>query len=113
MELTDVTEAAGLAGAGLLFRVMRPRYGMLPASLGLVVVLFLPSLFYASISVLKEPLYFLASSTCIAAAIITIQKVAPARIRDGSAPGLGERKSPWRAANRSRCARWQIPRTSS
>ena len=58
-----------LAGAGLLFRVMRPRYGMLPASLGLVVVLFLPSLFYASISVLKEPLYFLASSICIAAAI--------------------------------------------
>ena len=29
----------------------------------------LPSLFYASISVLKEPLYFLASSACLAAAI--------------------------------------------
>ena len=58
-----------VAGAAILFRVLRPRFGLLPASLGLVVVLFLPSLFFASVSVLKESLYFLASSVCLAAAI--------------------------------------------
>ena len=56
-------------GAAILFRVLRPRFGLLPASLGLIVVLFLPSLFFASVSVLKESLYFLASSVCLAAAI--------------------------------------------
>jgi hypothetical protein len=58
-----------VAGAAILFRMLRPRYGLLPASLGLIVVLFLPSLFFASVSVLKESLYFLASSACLAAAI--------------------------------------------
>ena len=58
-----------IAGAAILFRVLRPRFGLLPSSLGLVVVLFLPSLFFASVSVLKESLYFLASSVCLAAAI--------------------------------------------
>jgi hypothetical protein len=68
-----------MCGAGLLFRVMRPRYGLLASCLGLGVVLFLPSLFYASISVLKEPLYFLASSACIAAAVTMgrVRRVAP------------------------------------
>ncbi|MFM8532310.1 MAG: hypothetical protein ACKOEC_01745 [Acidimicrobiia bacterium] len=51
-----------IAGGAVLFRVIRPRFGMLPATLGLLVVLFLPSLLYAAVSVLKEPLYFLASS---------------------------------------------------
>jgi hypothetical protein len=58
-----------VAGAGILFRMVRPRFGLLAASLGLLVVLFLPSLFYASVSVLKEPLYFLASSVCLASAV--------------------------------------------
>ena len=58
-----------IGGAAILFRVLRPRFGLLPSSLGLVVVLFLPSLFFASVSVLKESLYFLASSVCLAAAI--------------------------------------------
>ena len=58
-----------VTGAAILFRTLRPRFGMLASSLGLVVVVVLPSLFYASISVLKEPLYFLASSACLAAAI--------------------------------------------
>ena len=83
--MAALAPAALLAGAGLLFRVMRPRYGMLPASLGLVVVLFLPSLFYASISVLKEPLYFLASSICIAAAI-TLGRVRHVLLRELQVP---------------------------
>jgi len=58
-----------VTGAAILFRTLRPRFGMVASSLGLVVVVVLPSLFYASISVLKEPLYFLASSVCLAAAI--------------------------------------------
>jgi hypothetical protein len=58
-----------VTGAAILFRMLRPRFGLLPASLGLLVVLFLPSLFFASVSVLKESLYFLASSVCLAAAI--------------------------------------------
>jgi hypothetical protein len=58
-----------VTGAAVLFRTMRPRFGMIASSLGLIVVLLLPSLFYASISVLKEPLYFLASSLCLSAAI--------------------------------------------
>jgi hypothetical protein len=58
-----------LTGAALLFRAIGPRYGRLPAALGLIVVAFLPSLLYASISVLKEALYFLASSAVLASAI--------------------------------------------
>jgi hypothetical protein len=58
-----------LAGAAVLFRAIRPRYGRLPAALALIVVAFLPSLLYASISVLKEALYFLASSVVLASAI--------------------------------------------
>jgi hypothetical protein len=70
-----------LAGGALLFRALRPRYGRLPATLGLVVVAFLPSLFYASISVLKEALFFFASSVVLVAAI-----------------GLGRTRSPMRIA---------------
>ena len=58
-----------VTGAAVLFRTLRPRFGMLASTLGLIVVVVLPSLFYGSISVLKEPLYFLASSLCLSAAI--------------------------------------------
>jgi len=58
-----------VTGAAILFRTLRPRFGLLPTGLGLIVVLIMPSLFYASISVLKEPLYFLASSVTLVAAI--------------------------------------------
>lgn len=58
-----------VTGAAILFRTLRPRFGLMASSLGMIVVVVLPSLFYASISVLKEPLYFLASSLCLAAAI--------------------------------------------
>lgn len=65
-----------LAGGALLFRAMRPRYGRLPATLGLLAVVFLPSLFYASISVLKESLYFFASSA------VLVSTIALGRVRE-------------------------------
>lgn len=46
------------SGAVLLFRAMRSVYGRVPAFAALTVVLFLPSFFIWSVSLLKEPLYF-------------------------------------------------------
>ena len=56
-------------GAAVLFRMVRPAFGAAAAFLGLVGVLFLPSVFYSSISLLKESLYFLATSVLLAAAV--------------------------------------------
>lgn len=56
-------------GAAVLFRMVRPAFGAVAAFLGLVGVLFLPSVFYSSISLLKESLYFLATSVLLAAAV--------------------------------------------
>ena len=60
-------------GAAVLFRIVRPAYGAVPAFAGLVVVLFLPSVFHSSISLLKESLYFLAVSTLLASAVSLIR----------------------------------------
>jgi hypothetical protein len=48
-----------LVGGGLIYRLVRPSYGRLVSLGGLTVLLFLPSLFFWSISALKEPLYTL------------------------------------------------------
>jgi len=69
-----------LAGGALLYRSMRPRFGRLATTLGLIVVVFLPSLFYSSISVLKEALFFFASSAVLASAITLGRTRAPLRI---------------------------------
>jgi len=53
----------------LLFRTTRSAFGPLPAFGGLAVMLFLPTLFYWSISLLKEPLYLLATTLVITGAI--------------------------------------------
>jgi len=58
-----------LIGALLLYRVCRTAFGGLPAAVGLVAVLFWPTLFVWSISLLKEPLYFLLSAVIVTAAI--------------------------------------------
>ena len=47
-----------VAASVILFRLVRPSLGSLAALGGLVILLFLPSLFIWSISALKEPLYF-------------------------------------------------------
>ncbi len=52
-----------LVGGCLIYRLVRPSYGRLVALGGLALLLFLPSLFFWSISALKEPLYtFLAAA---------------------------------------------------
>jgi hypothetical protein len=56
-------------GAVLLFRTTRPAFGALPAFGGLSVMLFLPTLFYWSISLLKEPLYLLGTTLVVTGAI--------------------------------------------
>jgi hypothetical protein len=65
---------AYLAGVILLYRLARASYGRLPAIGGLVVLLFLPSLFIWSVSALKEPLYTLLAALeliCVAAVVRT------------------------------------------
>jgi hypothetical protein len=53
----------------LLFRTVRASFGALPAFGGLIVMLFLPSLFVWSISLLKEPLYLLGGTLVLTGAI--------------------------------------------
>jgi hypothetical protein len=56
-------------GATVLFRIARRAFGPLPAFVGLVTLLFVPSLFVASVSLLKESLYFLVSTLLLACAL--------------------------------------------
>lgn len=58
-----------LGASIVLYRLIRPSYGRLPALLGLGMLLFLPTQFAWSLSALKEPLYFLAVSVGLAAAV--------------------------------------------
>jgi hypothetical protein len=66
------------AGAALLFRMAYAAYGFLTATIGLVAILFLPSLFLSSVSMLKESVYFLASCAFVVCAvqIVRAQSVA-------------------------------------
>jgi len=58
-----------LAATILLFRLVRPTLGRMPALVGLIAMLFLPSLFAWSISALKEPAFLLLTVVGIAAAV--------------------------------------------
>ena len=71
VHLTGV--ALYLCAAVMLFRLARRSFGSAPALLSLTVLCFLPSLFAWSISVLKEPLYFLLTVLCVSAAIAIIR----------------------------------------
>jgi len=53
----------------LLFRTVRFAFGPLPAFGGLAAMMFLPTLFYWSISLLKEPLYLLAGTLALTGAM--------------------------------------------
>jgi hypothetical protein len=61
-------------GALLLFRLCHSAFGALPAFGGLAVVLCWPSLFAWSISLLKEPLYFLLSSLILVGAVSIVRR---------------------------------------
>jgi hypothetical protein len=58
-----------MSGATLLYRTVRTGLGPAPALAGLLILLFLPSLFVSSVSLLKEPLYFLAASGLFACVV--------------------------------------------
>ncbi len=60
-------------GAVLLFRTARRAFGALPAFGGLLAILFLPTLFVWSISLLKESLYFAGTALVLAAAVHAVR----------------------------------------
>jgi hypothetical protein len=68
-----------LTGATLLYRQARIAFGPIPAIAGLTVLLFIPSLLFSSVSLLKESLYFLATSLAI---VTFVQAVRILRPRD-------------------------------
>lgn len=58
-----------MLAAVLLYRLVRTAFGRMPALFGLAVLLFLPSLFAWSVSVLKEPLFILVSALSLILAV--------------------------------------------
>lgn len=72
-----------LGGSIVLYRLVRPSFGRLPALLGLAMLLFLPTQFAWSLSALKEPFYFLALSIGLMAAV-TAGRPGPALRRLGA-----------------------------
>jgi hypothetical protein len=59
-----------VGGAALLYRLARRGFGVVPALGGLATLLFLPSLFFWSVSLLKESMYFLFTVVAIAGAAL-------------------------------------------
>lgn len=70
-----------LSGAVLLFRATRSAFGSTPAFMALTVVLFLPSFFVWSVSLLKEPLYFLFTAVFLVSAAAVLRATSTARMR--------------------------------
>lgn len=68
-----MNSAIFIAGALLLYRVTRDTLGPAPALIGLTALLFYPTLFVWSISLLKESLYFTGSALILWAAVVVIR----------------------------------------
>jgi hypothetical protein len=68
-----------VTGAVLLFRIVRPSFGGMPAIGGLVLLLFLPSLFAWSISALKEPVFFLLTASSVMLAVRLVRGASVAK----------------------------------
>ncbi len=68
-----------VAGAVLFFRMARRAFGSLPAMTGLALLLFLPSLLWSSISLLKESAYFLCSAMVAYCALALTRRPAAGR----------------------------------
>ena len=62
-----------VTGACLLFRLARVAYGATAAALALTAVLFLPSLFVSSTSLLKESTYFLTTTLLLTMVLTTLR----------------------------------------
>jgi hypothetical protein len=63
-----------LTASVLLYRAARAAFGRMPAVIGLLLVLYLPSLFAWSISALKEPLFFLMTASSIVLVIEAVRR---------------------------------------
>jgi hypothetical protein len=63
-----------VSGAYLLFRLARPAYGATASALALSVILFLPSLFVSSTSLVKESTYFFVSALLVTMAIGAVRQ---------------------------------------
>ena len=61
--------AVFVAGAAVMYRLVRASYGDWPARFGVAILLFIPTLFYSSISGLKESAYLLTTATCLVATV--------------------------------------------
>jgi hypothetical protein len=73
------------AGAALLFRTAYAAYGFLTATIGLTAILFLPSLFLSSVSMLKEAVYFFASCVFLVCAVRMVRgRTVPGRVLAGA-----------------------------
>lgn len=59
-----------IAAAVVLYRLARRSFGLTAAQLGLVTVLFLPSLLLSSVSLLKDSIFFLLTAIAVAAAVM-------------------------------------------
>jgi hypothetical protein len=70
-----------LSGAVLLFRAARSAFGSPPAFIALTAVLFLPSFFIWSVSLLKEPLYFLFTAVFLVSAAAVLRTPSSGRLR--------------------------------
>jgi hypothetical protein len=68
-----------VSGAALLFRTVRAGVGRVPAFVGLVALLFLPSLFFWSISLLKESMFFLVTAVLVASTMAVWRGRRPAQ----------------------------------
>jgi len=77
--LKVMSAAMYCGGAVVLFRLARKAYGSGVALAGLLVLLFLPSLFAWSIAALKEPPYFLVGALACSVAVITMRTKSAAR----------------------------------
>ena len=77
--LKVLSAAMYLGGAVVLYRLARRAYGSGVALAGLLVLLFLPSLFAWSIAALKEPPYFLVGALACSAAVGTVRSRSIAR----------------------------------
>ena len=63
-----------VGGSAVLFRTVRSGFGAVPAFTGLAVLLFLPSLFFWSISLLKESMFFLVTALLIGGTMRLLNK---------------------------------------
>jgi hypothetical protein len=62
-----------LAASLLLFRLIRSTLGRMPALVGLLVLLFVPSWFLWSVAALKESLFFLMTAVCLRLAVALVR----------------------------------------